>query len=555
MIGTIRKHSKWMWFVIIAATIVSFLFWGGTISRQNGGGGRQSNSFGSIDGKTITPEAYVRAKNETYLYYLFNTGEWPIRNPKISQDDLQREIYIRLFMLQKAADMEIDVDDQDVALKAAVYLHSLGRDNEAVPLDEFVKQVLQPEGLTAEDFESFVRDDLVMQQLAQTMSLTGSFITPQEAAADYRRENQELSAQIVFFSATNYLSQVMVTPQAVKQFYTNYLAQYRLPDRVQVSYVAFDLSNYLAKAQAQLAKTNLNEMVEAYYRQLGTNYFHDATPDEAKAKIREQLINRQAGVDAGKDANDFANIVFNENPVKSENLTAVAKQKGLVVHTTEPFSSELGPEEIGPLESFTKAAFDLTPDDPFAGPIEGPDAVYVIAFEKKLPSEIPSFEQIHEQVTADYRFHEATLLAQETGTNFMLTLTIQMATGRSFSSICAARGLHAENLPPFSLGTESLPGFENRADLSQLKQAAFSTAPGKTSGFNTTDDGGFIVYVKSRLPIDQTAMDADLPKFTANLRLERQREAFNNWLQREGSQELRDTPLFQKQASAANDGP
>ena len=32
-----------------------------------------------------------------------------------------------------------------------------------------------------------------------------------------------------------------------------------------------------------------------------------------------------------------------------------------------------------------------------------------------------------------------------------------------------------------------------------------------------TDDGGFIVYVQSQLPMDETAMNADLPQFAAAL--------------------------------------
>jgi hypothetical protein len=550
MIGTIRKHSKWLWLIIITLTIISFVFFFSPSSRMGSGGTHSSNDLGSINGKKITPDAYVEARNETDIYFFFNTGAWPDRNPKITAVDLQREIYIRLMLIQKAEDMGIYVGDDETARAATMYLRSLGRNKQPVPFDAFVKQALQPEGLTAEDFENFARHDLVIQELVQTLGLPGELVAPQEAVADYQREHQELSGQIVFFSASNYLSQIAVTPQAVQQFYTNYLAEYRLPDRVQVNYVAFDVSNYLAQAQKDLEKTNFDEMVEANYNRLGPDYFRDAkTPDEAKAKIRQAMIHQQALLAADKDANDFANAVFNQDPPKPENLAAAAKQENLVVHFTEPFSSENYPDEIGPLDSFTKAAFDLTPDEPFAGPIVGADAVYVIALEQKLPSEIPPFDRIHDRVTSDYQFHEATLLAQQTGTNFVNNLTIQMAVGRSFASACIAAGLRPEVLPPFSISTQKLPEFENRVDLTQLKQAAFTTPPGKTSNFNPTSDGGFVVYVQSLLPLNQTAMEADLPKFTADLRLRRQHEAFNTWLQREGSRELRDTPLFQKQAT------
>ena len=97
------------------------------------------------------------------------------------------------------------------------------------------------------------------------MGLPGELVTPQEAAAVYQREYQEFSAQIVFFSASNYLSSVTVTPAAVAQFYTNYLAAYRLPDRVQVSYVEFKLTNFWRRRRNGQV-TNLDEVVEAIYR-------------------------------------------------------------------------------------------------------------------------------------------------------------------------------------------------------------------------------------------------------------------------------------------------
>src|SRR5208337_1473378 len=108
----------------------------------------------------------------------------------------------------------------------------------------------------------------------------------------------------VFFSPSNYLSAVTVTPAAVAQFYTNYLAAYRLPDRVQVSYVEFNVSNYLAQAKAEWAKTNFEEIVAANYQQLSAEYFPDAkTPEAAKARTRELLIRNRALADANQQAN------------------------------------------------------------------------------------------------------------------------------------------------------------------------------------------------------------------------------------------------------------
>ncbi len=118
-----------------------------------------------------------------------------------------------------------------------------------------------------------------------------------------------------------------------------------------------------------------------------------------------------------------------------------------------------------------------------------------------------------------------------------------MAAGKSFAAAAIAEGFDPEVLPPFSLSTTELPELDDHATVNQLKQAAFVTPEGTASRFVETEDGGFVLYIASRLPIDESKMTADLPQFTAQLHEQREEEAYNNWLQIEGSRELRNTPL------------
>jgi hypothetical protein len=549
MIGTIRKHSVWLWWSIIPLTILSFVVYMGSGPSRNGGG-RDSGDYGSLYGNKITPEAFRNAQAEVYLEYLFKTGGWPNENPNVSQKDLTEQIYIRLMLIQKTGDLGIYVGDDAVVTAANGYLRLFDRSGEPMRLDRFVKQILQREQLTTEDFKNYIRHNLAIEQLRKTMGLTGELVTPQEAATVYERQHQELSAQIVFFSASNYLSSVAITPAAVRQFYTNYLAEYRLPDRVQVSYVAFEVTNFQAEAEQELSKTNFNDQVEAVYAQYGMNAFPGVkTPAEAKEKIRDILIRQQASANAKQQAKEFANAVFNMDPAKPENLAAIAKQKGVTVRVTAPFSREYGPEELTVPESFIKAAFALTTDEPLVGPVTGPNAVFVMALDKQLPSEIPPLDQIRGQVTRDYQFHEAVLRARSAGTNFVHTLSGSLAGGKSFASVCIAAGLQPQMLPAFSLSTRELPEAGDRANLSMLKQAAFTTPVGKTSDFEETGVGGFIVYVQSQLPIDQSKMNSELPQYAVALRRERQSEAFGQWVNLEANRQLRDTPVFHKQTA------
>ena len=532
--------------ITLGITAVTFVFWGVPSNTRNGGG-RVSGDYGSIYGRKITPEAFYSAEREVYLDYFFKTGGWPDKNPNISKRDLDEQIYVHLMLVQKAEDLGIYISDATTAAAAIQVLRSLGRNGQAVPMDVFNKQILQPEGLTAGDFKNYIRHDLAFGQLRKALGLAGEFVTPQEAAAVYERRYQELSVETVFFSASNYLASVVMTPATVAQFYTNHLAEYRLPDRVQVSYVAFEATNFQAEAEQKLSKTNLNDQVEAAYTQYGGNIFPEAkTPEEKKTRIREALILEQALADARRQANEFANAVFSQEPVRPENLDVIAKQKGLTVRVTAPFSREHGPKEFTASGNFIKAAFNLTADEPLAGPVVGSDAVFVLAFNEQLPSEIPPLDTIRSRVTQDCQFYEATLLARIAGTNFVHALTNDLAGGKSFASVCVAAGLHPEVLPPISLSTQELPEVGDRADLNQLKQTVFSTPLGKAGPFVQTGAGGFIVFVQFQLPMDQAAMNTGLPRFAATLREQRQTEAFYQWLNLEANRQLRSTSLFRE---------
>jgi hypothetical protein len=550
MIGTIRKHSKWLWVVIITLTVISFIWWGAAPS-QRGGGGRGGGDYGSIDGQKITQQQFYQQLNEFKLFYLFRYGTWPDKKSNLTQDDIARETYIRLLLIQKASDLGIHVGVDTTAAVANQLLASLARNGQTVSVAEFAKQVLQPEGLTVTDFENFCRDDAATRQLVDCIGATGSLITPQEAAGIYERQHQELSSQVVLFAARSYLSSVTTTPAAVGQFYTNYLADYRLPDRVQVNYVAFEVTNFLAQSQAEWAKTNFNEQIDAVYLQYGAQAFPEAkTPADAKAKIRDMMIRQRALVDARVQANDFASTVFNLSPTSADNLAAVAKQKGFTVRTTAPFSAETGPQEFNAPEGFTKIAFNLTPDEPFVNPIVSSNAVYVIALARQLPSEIPSFASIQAQVTQDYQTQLATVRAREAGTNAYIRITVAMAGGKTFAAACAAAGVQPQTLPPFSISTRELPTLAGSADLTAVKQAAFTTPVGHISNFTESDDGGFILFVQSQLPVDQAVMNADLPQFVETLRRQRESEAFQTWLNMEANRTLGNMPFARRQVAA-----
>jgi hypothetical protein len=548
-----RKHS-WILIGTLTLTIISFVvFMGKGPSRSGGGSG---GNYGTLYGHEISATMYEQARREFFIFYWVQTGEWPDKSPNITPDQLEQQVYSYLLMQLKAKDLGIHVGDDAAAtaandlLRSRTVMQTFGA-SQPVPPQTFIDQVLTPEGFTAADFERYIRARVAINQLVDVLGLSGTLITPQEAGSLYNREYQEFSAQAAFFSASNYLSQVTASPAAIAQFYTNNESAYSEPDRVQVNYVVFNASNWVAQSKAEWAKTNFDETVESVYEKYGTSeQFAGKTPEATKAKIREYFINRRALSDAASQANDFVSALYAMTPVNPQNLATLAKQKNLPVLTSAPFGESTGPEDFDAPEALTKAAFQLNADSPYTGPIPGSDAVYVIALANQLPSSIPSLAQIYPRVAQNFETQQAVALAQQAGTNFYFTAAIGMATGQKFPQVAEAHGVNPVVLSPFSLSSSEVPELGDHAELGQLKQAAFTTAPGKISPFVPTAEGGFILYVQSLLPVDESKKATDFPQYLAQARRARQNEAFNLWLNTELNRELVNTPYFQQKALA-----
>jgi len=540
----------------MALTCISFVFFMSSGPSRNGRGGGMAN-YGVIYGHEVTGEELNQAERDFDLYYLINYGEWPEKGRNVTEMQIDQQTYVNLMFAGKAKALGIAIPDTAILDAAAQMMRSpglaraVGTPGQAATMDKF-EQLLKQKGFTDADFQHSVKTQLIAEQLRIVMGLSGSLVTPQEAGSLYDRENQEVSAQAVFLSTSNFMGQVVVPPGAVGEFFTNNMAYYRVPDRLQVNYVWFNVTNFLADAKTEVMKTNFEQTVDGIYRQYGATEFKDEkTPEEAKAKIREIIIRKRAESDAVAKAADFRKILYAMDPVKPENLAAAAKQSGVTAHLSAPFAANGQPEEFANAPAVVKTAYALNGDSPFSDMIGGEDGVYLIGLANQLPSYVPSFADVRARVEQDYRSQSALALVEKAGTNVYVTASVQMAVGKTFAQSVVGLGYTPVILSPFSLSSASVPEADGRAPIGDLKQAAFTTTPGHVSRFTPTADGGFVMYVQRMEPVDAAKKAAALPGFVSQVRRSRENEAFNIWLNSEASRELRGIPAFQKNASSA----
>ncbi|HON06505.1 MAG TPA: peptidylprolyl isomerase [Verrucomicrobiota bacterium] len=542
MFAGFRKYQKWIWVVAIIVIIPSFVIFFSPDARLSRSGGAAAG-LGTINGKPISVEQYLNAKKEAYLSFFFRHGEWPERSAAAKQYgfDEERETYGRLLLIEKLKDLNVNISTESAAALAREFLFRVARTNVAPNqiFDAFYLKILRPNGLSKFDFERYIRHEAGVFHLVTLAGLPGKLVTPQEAEEIYRRENQEVLVDAVFFSASNYISSVSdPDPQMLSQFYSNNMASYRLPERVQVAYVKFVATNYLAEADKELEKvTNLTQRLREIYLQRGTNYFKNSngnvlSEEEAIEKLKQEFRESVANDVAMKKAYEFAGKLP-ESGANLQTFLNVAASNNLVVSYTEPFDEE-GPSNLKVSEKFIQVAFSLTKEDPIAlTPIESEDGAYLIALKEKLPSTIPPLEVIREKVIADYKRKQAIDIAQTRGKIFYNSLTNALASKRTFTEACLESKYTPISLPPISRSTKELEKVQIPVSLMEIKRVAFELEQGQVSQFIPTRDGGMIVYLRSVLPIDEQKLQRELPQFLAGIRQTRLYEAADLWLQKQ----------------------
>lgn len=554
MIGTLRKHQTWLWSVIIAAVIVSFVIYFTPSMYRDRGGHVSRGQFGSMHGRPLTRKQFFEAYIESQLAQFLRTGTWPdasdARRTGVDLDRMARE---RLVLIDRLEALGVEVSDASVAAWVEQNFAHPNQPGSARLMYEALVKQLGRHNVSEGDLVRYIRHEIGISHLVALAGVAGELVTPREAEMHYRRQNERLEAEAVVFSSSNYLASVELNPEAVVQFYTNRLAAYRIPEKVQVQFVRFEFTNYLAQAEAALSRrTNLTAELDALYAQAGANRFLDTNgqvlpPDAAKARIRDDLLQNESRMAARRAAATFGNELEKMQPVQAENLATLAAQKELAVTTLAPFSEMEGPRELNVRPTFARTAFALTPQAPLSPPVVGEDAVYLLALKGRIPSVVPPLEDVRERVTEEFRREQARLLAREAGTNFVTSLTNALAAGQSFSDACAAANVTPIPLPKFSASSRNLPDWDRRVNFEQVRAASAGLQAGTASNLLLTADGALVVYLKTREPVTDAELKDALPTFLADLRQERQFEGFSDWFRHQILETRIDMPSGEEQ--------
>ena len=243
MFGTIRKHQTWLWVFIIAAIVVSFVIYftpGVTLDRST----LPRSQYGSMNGQPITRKQYKEAYIEAQMRQFLRSGQWPDSGDARRMGlDLDRQARERLVLADRMEELGREVSDANVARWVDKNFSNPTQPGSARQMYGTLVKELGRRGLTEADLLRYIRHEVGIAHLLDLTAVAGTLVTPREAEAQYRRQNERLAAEAAVFSSSNFLASVHLDPERRAEFYTNRAQVYRVPDKVQGQYVRFERTN------------------------------------------------------------------------------------------------------------------------------------------------------------------------------------------------------------------------------------------------------------------------------------------------------------------------
>jgi len=581
----IRKKQKVLFGMIAIPVIIGFVFlFTPDAEDRLFGRGLQSETglYGQLNGEAVTRDQWIEARN----IVASQLGPQSRGIPESFLDTRAVQV-LGEKALMKRYGIDPSQSDSDGWISSQVDksiegMPSVSRPTRQEAVSNWALGVGGPSRL-----EAIARYQVGVGQLRGLAGVAGILVSDKEAQIKFRNENEKYEAEAIFLSHTNYLTLVQSTDEQVKKHYTNTLANNRIPERRQVSYVTFPATNYLDEAEkifnelnaagrmgfltnywtniTSIAgyKTNTIPALAKLIAPARTNLYSGMKEEEATAAIREAILRtphlsyvneRQvelksglAVVEAYKAGLDFQNSL--EETYKAQpafdTLEKMALLQNLTATTSPPLASQdrvvFGLPQVRSEQVFalSKTNALIIGDSPFSG---NPSDFYIASLKKVIPSRNRTFVEAKTTVTADFKKAESIKLMNEAGEKIHQSIK----DGKALEEVGKENNLAVTKLGPFDSVGGAIPGLANKANGEDVRTQALGLDVGAISELITSstdssdlasEEAAFVVKLTGKNAVSKDRFDAEFAGYLKSVRSAAASQSYFTWL-RDETEEL-----------------
>lgn len=447
MLKNLRKKgfAKRIFIVLAVVIVPAFVLWGSASLLRS----QRYSYAGKIFGRKVSLEQFQESLRAVQIQGIIQFGENFFKLQQFL--NLSAEAWDRLILLQEARKRKIKAPDQEV-IEEIKQLPFFQRDGE---FDDKLYQDLLRYGfkIPARHFEEYIRQRIILNKLYLSLTVKIT-VSEDELWSAYKRENEKVRVNYIFFPAADFEKDATVTEKELKSYFTAHQQELKLPPAINIHYAGFEypaeaseedkqgcqqkaielyaqLQNGIplekaAEAQkAALKETGLFspeqtipagvpfEVIQAALLLKAKQYSNPVItakgcfivqikerkegylPDFTEAKPRiEKILLQQKG---RKLAEANARRLREKIDLKKKDFAALAKDAGLKLETTPLFKIGEYLATIGPSAQFQNAAFNLKDKNQISEVVSGPQGFYILKLEEIALAERETFKAQKEE--------------------------------------------------------------------------------------------------------------------------------------------------------------
>ncbi|MGI8430720.1 MAG: peptidyl-prolyl cis-trans isomerase [Chthoniobacterales bacterium] len=506
MITMMRKHHKVLMIVITALVCISFSwYWNKTDFAQMGNG-----VAGKLYDRNVSQVEYQRHARLFQLGSQLGMRELvqALTLGAQSENEAYAAFSWNVMVLRHEAD-QLGIQPTTAEIAAAVQkLPAFQGVNgfDLAKYTDFADHALAPMGFSEAQVEELVADQIALERVQKILG-AGVTVPDSEMRRNYEKLYSKMDVSTVHLTASDLANNAPTSAEDVQKYYDAHKAELKTEEKRQVKFVDLGL-----------------------------------TDEEKKltGKARIDVLQKMADV-----AGDFADAL----QVKDAQFDAVAAKFKLRPQETGPFTRS-APDPALPTPELTQAAFALSAEAPASPPIQTPDGFYVESLAKTMPARPLTLEEAKPKILETLKKQRDETLLTAKATAVAQQLREALKSGKTAEQAALQAGVKAEKMPAFAL-IDYAPGAKPTAppdpkmltpEMQRLKQTVSEMSPGSVSDLIPQADGGLLVILEKRQPLNTAQFDSARPLVEASALQNRSQVVFDEWLrERRRSAGVQDT--------------
>lgn len=475
MISVFRKHQQWLMILITILIIFVFLYyWNGPGGHDRSQSSNSSNVTRKIYGNTISPTMFLRERKKAEV--AIDLGMRDLVNTLAGKTAASRDAALDNFAwnslvlrheadaLQiKPFDNEVDSDQEvKTAIMALPRFQTPDGQFDSGAYTRYVSERLQSFGFTDSDLNQLVAEQVRMNKISELLKST-LVISESEFLAQYTFNYQVTHVSVIHFDMQEIAAGIQVTDQDIKAQFEQHLESYQSGEKRGLKYVAFDLSDADKKLEGKERTAALQKLSD--------------------------------------DAQAFAQAMLE----KGANFDEIAAKDKLTVTNVPPFAAAEPDQKLIPTPYLISAAFGATKQDPNSDVIPGPNGFYVAQLQEIVPSKQLTLAEARTKIIDDIKNKRAQESISTKALETRNKILVAMNGGKSFADAAKDEKVKVEEYPPFSLADLD----EEKPDARIVLLMSEQMKDGELSQFQPTEDGGILVHVDKRDPIDKAKFEKE----------------------------------------------